>query len=82
MRQLIPPLFVLSLVGSAALWPIAPAAAMVSPGIYAIAVAAATVWGLVRSRDLATLLLPVVLPTIHLAWGIGFLASYRAIKPE
>jgi glycosyltransferase involved in cell wall biosynthesis len=73
-RQLVPPVFVIGLIGSAALlltpwrW-----AAVVVPGAYLLAVFGTTIAGWVRRRSRAALLLPLVLPVMHLAWGLGFL---------
>jgi hypothetical protein len=41
--------------------------------LYAAATLAATAVDLIRRRDAAMMLLPVVYPTMHLAWGTGFL---------
>lgn len=46
--------------------------------------AATTVGGLTLSGDLASrerLILPVVLPTMHLSWGWGYLTSRVRIGP-
>lgn len=73
-RQLVPPLFVLSLLLSIGLaftpW---PWSALVVPGAYLAAIGTATVAQWAASRDAAALLLPLVYPTMHLAWGLGFL---------
>lgn len=73
-RQVAAPAFVVGLVGSAAAallgwWPVA----LVIPGLYAAATLVATAVDLIRRRDGAMLLLPLVYPTMHLAWGTGFL---------
>lgn len=73
-RQVVAPVFVVGLVASvvAALfgpWPVA----LVIPGVYAVATLLATTVELVRRRDAAMLLLPLVYPTMHVAWGTGFL---------
>jgi glycosyltransferase involved in cell wall biosynthesis len=75
-RQLVPPAFVLGMLGSAALalTPLRWAAAAV-PGAYLIALLLTTGATLARRRDPAALLLPAALPTMHLAWGTGFLAG-------
>ena len=72
-RQVAAPTLVVGLAVSAALvltpwrqW------ALLVPGIYAIALAAASLLEGVIRRDPAALLLPVVYPTMHLGWGIGF----------
>jgi len=73
-RQIVAPVFVVGLVASAVaaafgLWKIAIAI----PALYAAANLAVAVVELVRRRDQAMLLLPVIFPTMHVAWGIGFL---------
>ena len=74
LRQLAPPLFVLGLLASAiALAAGAHALAAVVPVAYLVAVAGGTAWALIRRRDPAAVLLPLVLPTMHIAWGAGFL---------
>ena len=59
---------ILFLVGLRALAAIVPAA-------YLAAVFATTLIELVRRRDLAALGLPVVLPTMHLSWALGFMTG-------
>ncbi len=51
--------------------------AMVVPGIYGVATIAATTAETAKRRDTAVLLLPIVFPTMHLAWGLGFLTPHR-----
>ncbi len=76
LRQLIPPLFVVALLLSlgVAFTPWRPLA-LVVPGIYVIALAVATVSQLIRTRDVAALALPAAITTMHISWGIGFLAG-------
>lgn len=73
-RQAAPPLLVLGLAASAALavagW---RRAAAIVPGTYAAALAGTTALAAARRRDPAALLLPAVLPAMHLGWGLGFL---------
>jgi succinoglycan biosynthesis protein ExoA len=73
-RQLAPPALVLALAASLAFlatpW---PWAAAVVPGLYLLALVATAIAEGLRRRDAAALALPVVLPTMHLAWGLGFL---------
>ena len=87
LRHLASPLLVLGLVGSALLgaaslllpgmeW--ALAASMAMPVFYAAAIVlGAVVVGLLR-RDASAVLLPVVLATMHLSWGVGFFLPARA----
>ena len=87
LRHLASPLLVLGLVGSALLgaaslllpgmeW--ALAASMAMPLFYAAAIVlGAVVVGLLR-RDASAVLLPVVLATMHLSWGVGFFLPARA----
>jgi hypothetical protein len=58
-------------------------AALVIPALYTAATLAATAVDLIRRRDAAMLLLPAVYPTMHLAWGTGFLTPGQpAAGPE
>lgn len=74
-RQFVAPAFAvgLGLSGVAAVTGHGKLAAIV-PGTYAVAALAATAVEVAKRKDTATLLLPVVFPTMHLAWGFGFLA--------
>ena len=47
--------------------------AAVVPGAYVVATLATTAVEVARDKDAAVLLLPAVFPTMHLAWGLGFL---------
>jgi glycosyltransferase involved in cell wall biosynthesis len=78
-RQLVPPVFVLALVASAAATatPIRRASFIV-PAAYLIALISTTAVEAGRRRTWSALLLPVVLPTMHIAWGLGFLVGARA----
>lgn len=73
-RQLVPPLLVLGLAGSLL---IVPSRwwrwSLVVPALYLAEILFASVWTTLRRRDPAGLLLPLVLPTMHLGWGLGFL---------
>ena len=83
LRQMLPTLLtfglalsgVLELAGLMRDWPAAVVAAGVVPAVYVAALLTATVASLVRHRQVASLLLPVVLATMHLAWGLGFLIA-------
>ncbi len=81
-RQLAAPGLVVGLVasaGSAALG--AGAAAAVIPAVYAAGLAAGTIYELVRSRDIAALLFPAAVATMHGAWGTGFLVESLGLAP-
>ena len=72
-RQLAPPALVIGLAASAIgavagapLWWVPPAA-------YGLLILATVLAETIRRRDRAALLLPAVMPAMHLGWGIGFL---------
>lgn len=73
LRQLAAPALVFGLVASAIVGftPIHLLGAIV-PLLYVAAVLAGTLVELLRRRDTAAWLVAVVLPTMHLAWGLGF----------
>jgi len=75
-RQLAPPGLVAGLAGSAVMpatpW---PWVAAIVPGAYLTALLGAALFEAGRRRDPAALALPVVLPVMHLAWGLGFLVG-------
>ena len=75
-RQLAAPGLALALVASVGLaftpW---PWAATLIPGAYLAALLGAAAFEGLRRHDAAALALPLILPTMHLAWGIGFLAG-------
>jgi GT2 family glycosyltransferase len=87
-RYLAPPLALVGVVGGSAL-ALAGAvtgrraltAGLVLPAGYATVVAAGTVLAGRGIPTSAALRLPLVLPTMHLAWGWGFLTSPRSIVP-
>ena len=75
-RQLAAPALVVGLAASALLaFTPAKKLSLVTPTLYASALTAATVYETVRRRDPAMASLPAVFPTMHLAWGIGFLTA-------
>ena len=90
LRQALPPLLVLALAASAAVAAAgavvgsrgALALAVAAPVVYAAALVADSALTLVRRRRAAALLLPVVLATMHLAWGVGFLFAPAAGGPD
>ena len=43
------------------------------PAAYGVFLAVAAITESIRRRDRAAALLPLVMPTMHLAWGTGFL---------
>ncbi len=74
-RHLASPLLVLGLAASALSLPLGafrPVAAAL-PLAYVLALTAAAANSAVRCRDAAAVLLPIVLATMHLSWGVGFL---------
>ncbi|MEJ5224607.1 MAG: glycosyltransferase family 2 protein [Anaerolineales bacterium] len=77
-RQAIPPLFVLSLLGGAALaWvDVIRALLLVEVALYVTVLMLASLWTAVQRRDFSLILgLPLAIATKHLAWGAGFLWS-------
>lgn len=80
-RQLVPPALVLGLLASVIL--IATPArrlALAVPALYAVALLFATVWTGLRRRTADAVLLPIVLPIMHIGWGLGFFVG-RARRP-
>lgn len=74
LRQAAPPILVLGLLASLAMLATSvPIVGMIIPLLYMSSVTLAAIAIAVRRRSLPALLLPVVLPTMHLAWGTGFL---------
>ena len=72
-RQLAPPVLVTGLIASAIGAAIGVPFWWIPPAAYGMLIAANTLWETIRRRDRAALLLPAVMPAMHLAWGIGFL---------
>lgn len=73
-RQLVAPAFVIGLVLSVVALALGyPLVASAVPGAYLVTTAVATIYELVKRRDLALLLLPAAFATMHVAWGLGFL---------
>ena len=82
-RQLPAPLLVLALVASVALAVSGLlTAAFLAPIVYLSTILCASVWIGVRRRNPAVVLLPLVLATIHLSWGIGFFFPPRIKRPD
>ena len=76
LRQMVPPLFVASLIATAfaGIW--LPAAAVLAAGIagtYATLMAACSVWAARRHGIKCALALAVVFPLLHVSYGVGFL---------
>ena len=75
-RQLAAPALVVGLAASTLLaFTPARRLSLVTPTLYASALTAATAYEAVRRCDPAIASLPAVFPTMHLAWGIGFLTA-------
>lgn len=72
-RQAAPPLLVIGLILSALAGAMGTPFWWVVPASYAAFLAVATIAVSIRRRDRAAGLLPIVIPTMHLAWGTGFL---------
>jgi succinoglycan biosynthesis protein ExoA len=76
LRQLIPPLFLVSLLASFVLlltsWRLL---GLVVPSFYVIVLLLGTLQQLGRTRDHAVLGFPAAVATMHLAWGLGFLSG-------
>ena len=82
LRQLLPPLFVITLVVSIGLIAVGRLAlGLVVPGLYAAAALVSTAYAALRRADRALLLMPVALAVMHVAWGLGFLVG-RAGGPQ
>lgn len=76
LRQMVPPLFVASLIGSALAGIWVPAAAILSAGIaglYGTLIAACSIWATRRHGVKCALALAVVFPVLHVSYGLGFL---------
>lgn len=76
LRQLIPPLFLIALLVSVVfavigLWQLGS----VVPAAYCLLLAVATLQHLFKHRDPAALLFPAAVATMHISWGMGFLAG-------
>ncbi len=76
LRQLIPPLFLISLLASFVLlltpWRLL---GLVVPSLYLIGLLLGALQQLGRTRDHAVLGFPAAVATMHLAWGFGFLSG-------
>ena len=75
-RQLVPPLFVVGLIAALVLlFTTGKVVAVAYLGLYGALLAATSLIEAVRRHDLAALVTPVALATMHLSWGFGFLVS-------
>lgn len=72
-RQTAPPLLVVGLILSVLAGVLSLPYWWIVPAGYVVFLVVATITESIRRRDPATALLPFVIPTMHLAWGIGFL---------
>lgn len=73
LRQLAPPALLAGLIASAVGATIGVPLWWTPPAGYGLLIAVNTLSETIRRRDRAAWLLPAVMPTMHLAWGIGFL---------
>ncbi len=81
-RHVASPVIVLGLAGSALLGLIgASGAALVLPLLYIAALVLGSVVVGIRRRDTAAILLPLILATMHLSWGIGFFLPAQPATP-
>jgi glycosyltransferase involved in cell wall biosynthesis len=75
-RQAAPPALVAGLIASPGLALAGrPLAALAVPALYGAALALTALWTAARRRNPAALLLPIVLPIMHVGWGLGFLVG-------
>ena len=84
LRQLAPPVLVSGLIASAIGAALGSPFWWIPPAGYGMLIAVNTLSETIRRRDRAAWLLPAVMPTMHLAWGIGFLfvrAGWRRTVP-
>ena len=77
-RHFVPPVFVAALaLGPALVWahPLAAALWFLGVGSYGAACLAVAARAYIQRHERGALLLPIVLPLIHLSWGAGFLVG-------
>jgi succinoglycan biosynthesis protein ExoA len=72
-RHLVPPAAVLANAGAIVVGAVGPRWALAVPAVYGAAVIVASIGAGRRLEPRSTLWLPVVFPTMHHAWGAGFL---------
>jgi succinoglycan biosynthesis protein ExoA len=79
-RQLAAPALVAGLAASALISPMNWRAGAALPGVYLLATGGAGLVDAFRLRDVAAVREPVALWTMHLAWGLGFIAGLLSGK--
>ncbi len=80
LRHLAAPLFVLSLAASALLGVLGQTLPVIAILVlYSALLLATTVAHLITRKDPAALLLPIILPAMHLSWGTGFFVPARRL---
>lgn len=75
LRQIAAPALVLAIMGSLPATAAGCSAGWVIPGVYTLALAAVSALNGLGRNLMITLLLPAVFVTMHMSWGIGFLAG-------
>jgi len=68
--------------GAAGIWPAVAACGLAVPVLYAAGVLCVAATAARRLRGSVAAWLPVVLATMHIAWGFGFLTSPRSLIPS
>jgi succinoglycan biosynthesis protein ExoA len=69
------------LAAAGGIWPVVLTCGFAIPAVYAVGVAAVAAMAARRLRPSVAARLPVVLATMHVAWGAGFLTSPRSLMP-
>lgn len=75
LRQLAPPALIVGLAASGVVSVLDWRLAAALPGVYLATTVGAAAYDGIRTRDPAASLEPAALTTMHLAWGIGFMAA-------
>lgn len=81
-RQLVPPVFVVGILASLVALGAGSRAGLVVPATYLASLVTISVLEMTRHRDLAVAGLVLVLPVMHLSWGVGFLVGRRGAEPS
>lgn len=81
-RQLAPPALVAGLAGSAVAVAAGWRPAAIVPVGYLVMLAGGAAHQAITRRDIAALLFPAAVATMHLAWGAGFLAALAGANPQ
>jgi succinoglycan biosynthesis protein ExoA len=68
--------------GAGGIWPVLLAAGFAAPVLYAAGIAAVAAMAARSLRPQVAARLPLVLATMHLCWGIGFLTSPASLVPD